>query len=239
MVPGIDGTALLFYRQIPLLAEHYRVSTFPLPDQSDSTMQSLVEDLREHCDRFAPGQPVTLCGESFGGALSLSYALSHPETLRHLVIVNSFSFIRRRARLRLAPLLLKAVPWRAMSLARRVSRSRLHSPHTLPEDLSRYHERIRQGGRLGYIRRLEILREYDIRTRLGEIQSPTLFLASDLDRVVPSVSEARFMASRMPRATVKVLQGHGHVCLIHHELNLLEEITNWIEETDGAVPLVG
>ena len=233
LVPGIDGTALLFYRQIPLLAERFRVSTFPLPDQSDCTMDSLVDTLREHCDRVAGGQKVTICGESFGGALSLSYALSHPETLHRLVIVNSFPVIRRRAGLRLAPLLLKAVPWRTMNFARRLSGSRLHSPHTLPEDLSQYHQRVRAGGRRGYIRRLEILRKYDIRERLGEIETPTLFLASDQDRLVPSVPEARFMAPRMPRATVKVLEGYGHICLIHHELNLLEEIANWIEDTDG------
>ena len=120
LVPGIDGTALLFYRQIPLLAERFRVSTFPLPDQSDCTMDSLVDSLREHCDRVAGGQKVTVCGESFGGALSLSYALFHPETLHRLVIVNSFPVIRRRAGLRLAPLLLKAVPWGAMNFARPV-----------------------------------------------------------------------------------------------------------------------
>jgi len=229
LVPGIDGTALLFYRQVPLLAKRFRVSTFPLPDQSDCTMASLVDALHEHCRRVAGARGVTLCGESFGGALSLSYALSHPDMLRRLVIVNSFPVIRQRAGLRLARLLLKAVPWGTMNLARRFSGRRLHSPHTRPEDLSEYRERVRAGSRTGYIRRLEILRRYDIRERLERIVTPTLFLASDRDHVVPAVPEARYMAARMPRATVKILEGHGHICLINHELDLLEEITSWID----------
>ena len=228
LVPGIDGTALLFYRQIPLLSERFHVTTFPLPDGSHGSMDSLVQALDDHCRGAAGGRDITLCGESFGGALSLSYALAHPERLSHLVIVNSFPVIRQRARLRLAPALLKAFPWSAMNYARRLSGSRLHSPDTLPEDLSKYHQAVSGGGRSGYIRRLEILRYYDIQERLGEIATPTLFLASDQDRVVPSVSEARFMAARMPRATVKVLEGYGHICLIHHDLDLRREIVDWM-----------
>lgn len=234
LVPGIDGTALLFYRQIPFLAERFRVSTFPLPDEPDGTMDSLVQRLHEHRRRVAGGERVIVCGESFGGALSLSYALSYPDALSRLVIVNSFPVIRRRAGLRVAPALLKAVPWGVMNLARRFSGPRLHSPGTRPEDLSKYRQLVRRGGRKGYIRRLEILRHYDIQDRLGEIETPTLFLASDQDHVVPSVSEARFMAARMPRATVKVLEGYGHVVLIHHDVNLREEIVNWMEREGEA-----
>ncbi len=31
LVPGIDGTALFFYRQQPRLAEHFDTVAFPLP----------------------------------------------------------------------------------------------------------------------------------------------------------------------------------------------------------------
>ncbi|MEE9264351.1 MAG: alpha/beta hydrolase [Vicinamibacteria bacterium] len=228
MVPGLDGTALLFYRQIPLLAERFRVVTFPLPDDSKCMMDSLVQRLYELAGRVGGNEKVLLFGESFGGALSLSFALTHPEKLRGLVILNSFPTIRKRFRIRLAPHLLRVVPWGTMNLVRRFTRSRLHSPHTLPEDLSEFFERTRAVGRKGYIRRLEILRTYDIREWLGAIQVPTLFLAGDQDHLVPSVEEAHFMAARMPKATVKVLRGDGHVCLINHDVNLLEEISPWL-----------
>lgn len=136
MVPGLDGTGLLFYRQIPELATRFRVETFPLPDDSGCGMESLVSILR---DRIAGmGGKVLLFGESFGGALSLSYALTHPESVRGLVILNSFPYIRKRVQLRLGPPLLRAMPWGAMNLVRRFTRFKLHSPQARPEDLREF-----------------------------------------------------------------------------------------------------
>jgi 3-oxoadipate enol-lactonase len=231
LVPGLDGTARLFYRQAPILSRRFHVETFPLPDDEACTMASLVAQLKESVDRIAlerGEEKVYLCGESFGGALSLSFALHHPERLAGLVILNSFPYIRQRLRIRLGPALLKILPWGAMPLVRRFTESRLHSSHTLPEDLEEFHRRTQAIGRRGYIRRLELLREYDIREQLHRIDVPTLFLAADEDHLVPSVPEARFMASRMPRATVRVLEGYGHICMIHHHFDLLEQLEPWL-----------
>jgi len=228
MVPGLDGTALLFYRQIPLLGEDFDVLTFPLPDDPSCTMSSLVEDLRAFVAERSES-PAILCGESFGGALSLSFALEHPELVSGLVIVNSFPYVRSRFQLRLAPLALRLFPWGGMPLVRRFTESRMHSPHTLPEDLQEFHVRSRRIGRLGYIRRMEILQHYDLRDRLHEIEAPTLLLAGDRDHLVPSVEEAHYMEERIPKAKIQVLTGYGHICLINHDLNLLDYVRPWRE----------
>ena len=236
LVPGLDGTALLFYRQLPLLADRFHVASFPLPDDPGRNMSDLVEDLRLLVVELS-SEGVILCGESFGGALSMSFALAHPGLVRGLVILNSFPWVRDRARLRLAPLALRALPWAAMPMVRRFTEVRLHSPHALPEDLAEFHERSKQIGRDGYIRRLEILQHYDIRERLAEIQAPTLFLAGDLDRLVPSVEWARFMAARVPRASARILEGYGHICLINHDLDLLDYVGPWwdaLPDHEGA-----
>lgn len=226
LVPGLDGTALLFYRQIPLLAKRFNVVAFPLPNERDHSMDDLVAEMCALIQEVAPRGAI-LCGESFGGALSLSTALAAPDAVRGLVIINSFSRVPQRVRLRLGPLALRMLPWGAMPLVRRFTEHRMHSPHTLPEDLAEFHERSRLIGREGYIRRLEILWDYDVRDRLHEIQVPTLFLAGDRDQLVPSVSEARFMSQRMPNAEIRVLEGYGHICLINHDLDLLEFAGPW------------
>lgn len=228
LVPGLDGTALLFYRQIPLLAERFDVVAFPLPNESDRTMDDLVAELRTLIDEVAPGGAI-LCGESFGGALSLSTALAHPDAVRGLVIVNSFARVPQRAKLRLAPIALRMFPWGAMPLVRRFTEHRLHSPHALEEDLAEFRERSRQIGREGYIRRLEILRHYDLREQLHRITAPTLFLAGDRDQLIPSVEQAELMSARLPNAEMKVLEGYGHICLINHDLDLLDYVGPWWE----------
>ncbi len=232
LVPGLDGTALLFYRQIPALARRFEVLTFPLPDDSECTMQSLIEDLYALIQEVTQqhGQDrVLLCGESFGGALSLSFALAHPEMLTGLVILNSFPRIRNRLGLSTGIQVLKAIPWGAMKFVRRFTEWKLHSPHTHADDLADFHELMLQVGKQGYIRRLEILKDYDIRDRLSEIETPTLFLAAERDKLVPSSKEARFMADRMPNAQTVMLKGYGHICLINHDFNLMDYLQPWLE----------
>jgi len=79
----------------------------------------------------------------------------------------------------------------------------------------------------GYVNRLKMLTRYDIRDRLGELSPPTLFLAAELDHLVPAVAQARFMADRVPGSVVRVLAGHGHICLISPDIDLGQILTEW------------
>jgi pimeloyl-ACP methyl ester carboxylesterase len=227
LVPGLDGTGLLFYRQVPLLERRYAVTTHRLRDTA-THIAELVAELDERIDSIAPGGRVTLVGESFGGALSLSYALAHPERIERLVILNSFPYFAPQARLRLGSWLLLATPWGVMRVVRALTAWRLHSPHTGRAELRRFHQLMRATTRQGYLSRLRMLREYDVRRRLAEVQAPVLYLAADGDKLVPSVEQARLMASLTPHATMRVLEGHGHICLIAPDIDLGAILDEWI-----------
>lgn len=231
LVPGIDGTALLFYRQQPLLAGGFDTIAFPLPIASVSsmTMASLVSDLADLI-REVSSTGAVLLGESFGGALSMSLAVEHPDLVRGLVIVNSFPYLDERVKLRAAPWLLRSIPWVAMTIVRRYTSGHLHSPHTNAEDIAEFRKRAEFIDRDSYIRRLQILASYDIRDRLHEIETPTLFLAGDRDRLLPSVRWARYMHERVARSSLEIMQGYGHVCLIDHDLDITTYIDPWWAE---------
>lgn len=226
LVPGLDGTGLLYYRQVPLLAGRYDVTTHRLRD-SAVHLTELVDELHVGVEAAGGGRPVTLIGESFGGALSLSYALAHPDRVARLVIINSFPHFTPQTRLRLGYHLLRATPWGVMRVVRQLTAWRMHSPHTGREELRRFHELMRATTREGYLSRLRMLREYDVRARLPEITAPVLFLAADRDHLVPAVTQATLMASRVPHATLQVLAGHGHICLIAPDLNLGALLEDW------------
>ena len=223
----MDGTGQLFYRQVPLLAPHHRVATYALRDDATS-MAELVADLLDVVERVAPdGEPAVIVGESFGGALALSFALAHPERVARVVVVNSFARFLPQLRLRLARLGIRAMPWGAMRLVRRLTAFRLHSPHTHRAEIRRFLQLTRGTTRRGYLSRLRILRDYDVRDRLAELRVPALFVASDRDHLVPAVREATFMARRAPRAELHVLEGHGHACLIAPGVDLAELLRRW------------
>jgi pimeloyl-ACP methyl ester carboxylesterase len=79
----------------------------------------------------------------------------------------------------------------------------------------------------GYCNRLRVLTTYDVRHRLQDIQVPTLFLASDQDHLVPSVAQAQYMAARVRESTVRILDGHGHICLIAPDIDLASILDAW------------
>jgi len=232
LVPGIDGTGKLFYRQIPGLEQRFHVTTTRLRDDA-TTMDDLVADLHDEVTRVAGDDGrVTLVGESFGGALTLSYALAHPERVHRLVILNSFAQFGSQARLWLGYQLLRATPWGMMRIIRQLNARRMHSPRTERGEIKRFHELMRGSTRAGYLSRLRILRDYDIRDQLASIAAPVLFLAADGDTLVPAVEQARLMSDLTPSSTMRVLEGHGHSCLIAPDMDLAVILDEWLADAN-------
>ena len=227
LVPGMDGTGKLFYRQVPLLASAFRVATYSLRDDT-SEMAVLVSDLAAVVDAAAgPNGRALIVGESFGGALALSFALAHPEKAAGVVGLNSFPFFAPQRRLRAAMWALTLMPWGAMQVVRRVTAFRMHSRLTHRDDISRFLTLTGSATREGYLNRLRILRGFDVRRELERIQVPALFLASEEDHLVPSVQQATLMASRVPGGRLRTLPGHGHICLIARDLDLAQIVREW------------
>ena len=228
-VPGMNGTGELFYRQVPLLQRFYRVATYSLRDDAEN-LDVLAADLAHTVDLVAPVDGrATIVAESFGGAVALTFALRYPDRVAALVILNSFPYFAPQARLRLAIAGLTVLPWGAMPLVRRLTAFRLHSPHTHRTEVKQFIELTAHATRDGYINRLKLLRCFDVRDRLHDIRAPALFLAAEHDHLVPAVAQARYMADRVPSSVMRVLKGHGHICLIAPDLDLAAILREWKE----------
>lgn len=228
----MNGTGELFYRQVPRLQQSYRVATYSLRDNAES-LERLADDLAQTVEIAAPVERrAIIVGESFGGAVALTFALRHPEHVRALVILNSFPYFAPQARLSLAIAGLAVLPWGAMPLVRHLTAFRLHSPHTHRAEVKQFIELTAHATRDGYINRLKLLRRFDVRDRLHDIRQPALFLAAEHDHLVPAVAQARYMADRVPSSVMRILKGHGHICLIAPDLDLAQILRDWPEGSD-------
>jgi pimeloyl-ACP methyl ester carboxylesterase len=228
----MNGTGELFYRQVPRLERSYRVATYSLREDAES-LDLLAADLAHVVDVVVPVERrAIIVGESFGGAVALTFALQYPEQVEALVILNSFPHFAPQVRLRLAIAGLALLPWGAMSLVRHLTAFRLHSPHTHRADVKQFIELTAHATRDGYINRLKLLRRFDVRDRLHDIRRPTLFLAAERDHLVPSVAQARYMAERVPLSVMRILTGHGHICLIAPDLDLAQILHDWQQASD-------
>jgi pimeloyl-ACP methyl ester carboxylesterase len=214
LIPGLDGTGMLYFRQVKALSARYRVLAWRFGTKSAFELADLTRDLGNETSR-EPVHSILLVGESFGGLVALDYALRYPDRVRHLMLVNAFPYYRRRLRICLAqtlsPLLaIKVVDRLKTCLVDRT----LQWEGILKEDRERLREIVRQVNPASFRRRLELVKEVDLRPRLPEVQVQTTLLASGRDKVVPSVKEARFMAARILCSQVREFPNAGHALLL-------------------------
>ena len=221
-IAGLDGTGELLFKQKIALARSYRVVTYRSREGREFSYDDLTGDVASIIEDNAERR-ATIVGESFGGTVALSFALRYPEMVERLVIVNSFPRFRGQLRIRLAARLASSLPFSLTWFPRSASSLLgLYIDGVTAEDRRRFFAAIRTVKQAAYARRLRLIAELNLEERLGEIEAPTLFVAGDRDLLIPSVREASAMASRMRNATVRVIRGAGHACLLGSRVSLAE-----------------
>jgi pimeloyl-ACP methyl ester carboxylesterase len=229
LIPGLDGTGMLYYRQLEALSVHYRVLPWRFRPRADFDLCDLTRELGEGTAGEPPGS-VLVVGESFGGLIALDYVLSYPERVRLLVLVNAFPYYRPRLRIRLARALARLLEYGIAQRAKNCIVDRTLLAEGIPEeDRRRYHEIVRQVDPAAYRRRLAVAQKADLRPRLANITVPTLLIASGRDKIVPSVAEAHFMAARIPCARVREYPKAGHALLLTPGVSLADHVS-WKSE---------
>lgn len=226
-VCGLEGSGRLFYKQAEDLARDHTVVSFPLRGEGRYGMARLVDDLAWVISEA--GGRATVLGESFGGLLTMAAALEHPSLFERIILVNTFPHFRARLKIHAGCLLFRAFHTLLKAHRTRAARHILFSPDVSEEDRHLFREHTRVVGREGYVSRLRIIRDTDLRPRLGELRTPALVVAGTADRLLDSVSAARQMAERLPRARLKLLDGTGHVALLSGRVRVRE----WLEEFES------
>jgi 3-oxoadipate enol-lactonase len=221
-ISGLDGTGRLFFKQAPALARSYRVVTYRSRDNGPFTYEDLTDDVAAII-RDLGEKRATILGESFGGTVALNFALRYPQMVERLVVINSFPRFRKRFTIKLGALLASGLPFRLLWPVRRVaSILGLLVDGVSREDRRVFWKAIRTVSGEAYAQRLKLIAALDLEPRLSEIHAPALFIAGERDLLIPSVREAHAMASRMPNATVKMVKGAGHACLLGSRVRLAE-----------------
>lgn len=221
-IAGLDGTGQLFFKQAPALTRSYRVVTFRSRDDGRFTYEDLSDDLAAIIRDLGQKQ-ATILGESFGGTVALNFALRYPRMVERLVVINSFPRFRKRLTIRLGVMLASGLPFHLLWPMRRAANILgLVVDGVSREDRRFFWKAIRTVSAEAYARRLELIAELNIEDRLSEIQTPALFIAGERDLLIPSAKEARAMAARMPNATMKIIKGAGHACLLGNRVSLAE-----------------
>jgi pimeloyl-ACP methyl ester carboxylesterase len=220
----LDGTGRFFDAHLEALSLRYRALPWAFRPRAHFDYQDLMEELGEATSAEPPGS-ITVVGESFGGTVALHFVLAYPGRVRILGLINTFCYYGNRLRIevgcRLAPLLRA----RGVSALKNYISDRILILEGIPlEGRGKYREVVAMIDPEAYMRRLQLVREVDLRERLAEIKVPMVIMAAGRDKVVPSSSSARFIAARVPDARVHSFPHAGHALLLTPGFSLADYV---------------
>ena len=99
LLHGFDSSMLEFSRLLPLLATHNKTWLFDLLGfgftERPSGLSFTPATLKTHlyyCWKSLIDQPVILIGASMGGAAAIDFALTYPQAVEKLVLINSLGY---------------------------------------------------------------------------------------------------------------------------------------------------
>jgi proline iminopeptidase len=248
--PGLDHTSLLALQpladQFTLIFYDHRCNGHSEGAEVTSmTMENLTADadaLRQTLgfDKWA------VIGHSFGGMVALEYALRYPQSLSHLVLMNT-SGDQWWANHNAPEILAK----RGYSAATVQAARRFYNGQIMPGEflrtsmklMSAYFYRnfllqmaheVFSGGPRPKMRAepmifgfSQLLPGWTVMNRLGEIRVPTLVMAGRYDFLFPPEHQA-ILADRLPNAELMLIERAGHNPQMERTAQVLQAIRDFI-----------
>jgi pimeloyl-ACP methyl ester carboxylesterase len=222
LLHGLGSSADDWFLQLPAFAPHYLCVAVDLRGHGLSDKPAgrfsiglFAADMVELI-RSLDLAPAHVVGLSLGGMVAQQIAFAHPQVVRSLVLINTLPGLwpppRQIVRVgmrRLSP------PWRAPDMAEvaeRVSADLFPDP-ALSFLKAQAEGRVAANDPAAYRRATLAVARFWPGSALKRIACPTLIIAGEADRVVPSVYQAR-LRKALPHAQFVSIPGSGHACNI-------------------------
>jgi proline iminopeptidase len=242
--PDFDHTYLL--PDMDRLADSYRLIYYdqrgrgksaPETQPESVTIQSEMEDLEALC-QYLQLNKVAVLGHSWGGLLALEYATRHPDSLSHLILLNTaavshqdFQVLRQGVRAKRAPYQNEMDTIAATAAYKEgdpdavTNYYRLHftAAFRYTENLNKLMKQMRPSFIQQVVLRSRaiedhlyeqtwLVEDYDLFPALQQLDIPTLVIHGDHDFIPAAI--ASHVAETIPGATFTLLQNCGHFSYI-------------------------
>ncbi|MBD5380571.1 MAG: alpha/beta fold hydrolase [Clavibacter sp.] len=194
------------------------------PVDGGTTLESIADALPAYLDAAGVRGPVTVVGNSLGGAVAMTLATRHPDRVRALVLADSAGFgrqvtvgLRMLAFDPLATLLMRPTPGNS----RRSTRTIFHDPALTTDERVRHAQALsarpaHAATMLDIARDLGTVRGVSSRWRRPLVEGvrasglPVLALWGDRDRILPPGHLAA-VARELPDALTRMIPDCGHM----------------------------
>jgi 3-oxoadipate enol-lactonase len=213
---SLGTTQELWERQVPGLAEQFRVLTYDhsghgssaLPQQP-CTVESLAHGLLQLLDELGL-ERVSLCGVSLGAMVGMALALEAPERVERLVLACTSAYLGPPEGWAKRPRIVRAEGVEAVADS---VVGRWFTPtfaREEPQTVARFRAMLVATPPEGYARCVEAVGAWDARERISAITAPALVIAGAEDPATP-VEHAELIASTIAGARLVVLERAAHL----------------------------
>jgi len=206
-------------------------------DVNEISQAAFVKDLETVVDQLEL-EKFPLLGISQGCAVSIEYAVRHPERVSGLILISGYasgwrigSSPEEQAK-REAVMTLTQHGWGSKNSAYRHIFTQTFMPDAKPEELDWFDEFQRQTtSPENAVRFQQAFADIDVRDLLSQVSVPTIVFHSRHDQRI-SLEQGRELASGIPNARFVILESNNHILLGHEPAleQCMSEIQNFLNE---------
>jgi 3-oxoadipate enol-lactonase len=216
-IHGLGDSTETWEKQVAFFSKSYAVVTFDVRGhgQSDKprgpySIPLFTQDTAALI-RSLHIAPAHVVGLSLGGMIAFQLAVSYPDLLRSMTIVNSgpamiLRSFKQRFEIYRRLFLIRALGMRAMG---KFISNRLFPKQEQVELRSMVADRIARNDKRAYLDSTRALVGWSVAKQLASISCPTLVISADQDYTPVSVKEA--YVAKMPRGELVVIEDSRHV----------------------------
>ncbi len=241
LLPGFDSSLLEFRRLLPLLAPTHPTWSIDLLGfgftERPAGLTYSPDTIKTHLYhgwQTLIHQPVILVGASMGGAAAIDFALTYPEAVQKLVLIDSVGFNPGPA---IGKFLLPPLGWLATSFLRspkvrqNISRNAYHDPSLASPDaqLCAALHLEAPGWRQALISFTRSGGYGSFKDRLPELRSPTLVIWGESDRILGTADAEPFQRS-IANSKLVWIPNCGHVPHLECPQATATAILHWLAE---------
>jgi aminoacrylate hydrolase len=236
---GLGGSGSYWQPNLAALGTRHRVITYDhrgtgRSDRDvpgDLTVEAMAADVIALMNAIGL-ETCTFIGHALGGHIGLALALSAPERLDRLVVINGWA--------KLDPHTARCFDTRLALLNDSGVRAYLHAQPLFlypPQWISDHHDRLQdeEEAMLAHFpgvemiqRRVAAVRRFNIAGRLDDIHVPTLLVASDDDMLVPP-SASEKLAAGIPGAQLARMAAGAHACNVTRAEHFNMWLLDWLD----------
>jgi len=180
-------------------------------------METYVTFLNEKIGDLQLNQ-VILGGHSMGGTIILSYYFQYPEKVQALILIGT------GARLRVLPAILEMTKNNDPKLIQMMETVAFHKntirtqKHLIEEVNSNMMKTLPNIGYYDF----SICNEFDVMSKLGEIEIPTLIICGDDDKLTPP-KYSIYLNEHIPKSTLHIIENAGHMVMLE-QVNAVNKV---------------